>query len=249
MEEGKNVFNIKIAGIPIRVRCRHQENCDFFHSYVTDEEAALELEAGDEDIEFTKAHLRKYDGESAERYSDIYLENLSLMYVLSKKLLDFDVLMIHSSALCMDGNGYLFMAPSGTGKSTHARLWRETFGDRVWMINDDRPMVRLEDGKAVVYGTPWDGKHKLSRNASAPLKAVVWLTRAENNHVERLQQADAFPVLMAHTAWAKTGLQKIRTLQLVRALLETTAFYKLGCNTDPQAAWIAWEGMQNDGIG
>ena len=80
----------------------------------------------------------------------------------------------------MDGEAYIFTAVSGTGKSTHAMLWREVFGERVRMINDDKPLIRITpEGKAVVYGTPWDGKHHLSKNSAFPLKAICWLTRAK----------------------------------------------------------------------
>ena len=81
----------------------------------------------------------------------------------------------------MDGAAYLFTAPSGTGKSTHTRLWREVFGDRVWMINDDKPMLRISENLVTAYGTPWNGKHHISRNASAPLKAIVQLNRGKEN--------------------------------------------------------------------
>ena len=110
--------------------------------------------------------------------------------LLAEKLVAYGALLMHGSALCMDGNAYIFTAKSGTGKSTHARLWREAFGDRVWMINDDKPMIRVDEMR--VYGTPWDGKHHLSRNASAPLKAIVKLERAEENRVAPLAKADAF---------------------------------------------------------
>lgn len=102
--------------------------------------------------------------------------------MLAAALLYYNILLMHGSALCMDGEAYIFAAPSGTGKSTHARLWREVFGDRVWMINDDKPLVRVEEERAFVFGSPWCGKHKLGCNGSARLKAVVELTTDRNKH-------------------------------------------------------------------
>ena len=149
----------------------------------------LETLLSNDGIDFSLTLLTRWYGKSMQPYDGVYLENMSIQNILSKRLLDYNVLLLHGSALCMDGEAYIFTAPSGTGKSTHVRYWRETFGDRVWMINDDKPMIRMENGKATVYGTPWDGKHHLSRNASAPLKAVVWLKRDKENHIERLQIA------------------------------------------------------------
>ena len=244
MEEGRIDFNVKIAGIVAGIRCRYQENCDFFYSYVTGEPEAFRIEATEEDQAFSRELLRKFVGERADLYSDSYLENISLMNVLSRKLLDFNVLLIHGSALCMDGQAYIFVAPSGTGKSTHTRFWRETFGNRVQMINDDKPLVRIENGKAVVYGSPWDGKHHLSNNISAPLRAIVSLNRDTENRIEPMPGADVFPVMMRQTAWSRTGDLKLKVIGLERALMEAAAFYKLGCNMDPDAARVAWEGMQ-----
>ena len=117
---------------------------------------------------------------------------------MAEKLIEKGVLLVHGSALCVDGQAVVFVAPSGTGKSTHARLWREVYGEQIWMINDDKPMLKIEGDQVLVYGTPWDGKHHLSRNASAPLKAMVHVKRSESNAIMPLNRADAFPVMMKY---------------------------------------------------
>lgn len=246
MDKGEISFKVEIAGVPARMTCRCPENHDFFLPYLTDKEEAFSVEITEEDIQYSIRLLSgDFGGVKVFPIEEGFLENITIRNVLSRKLLDYDVLMIHGSALCMDGEAYIFTAPSGTGKSTHARLWRETFGERVWMINDDRPMVRLEKGKAVAYGTPWDGKHRLSRNASAPLKAIVKLNRGAENSIEPLSKTDAFPVLLGQTGWVKRGPQKPRAIRLLGALLETIDCYTLRCNMDPDAALTAWKGMRN----
>lgn len=245
MRNNHIAFTVKLAGIPARINCSHQENQEFFADYLTTEEPAFEVEIADEDIEFSLSLLNRFYGDFGGPYSDCFLENCAIQHVLSKELLDYDVLLFHGSALCMDGDAYIFTAPSGTGKSTHARFWRETFGDRVWMLNDDKPMIRIENGKAIVYGTPWDGKHRLSTNASAPLKAIIWLKRGDENHIEPLSKPEMFPVLMGQGAWSKRGPLKPKAMQLEARLLDTAEFYQLSCNMDPDAARVAWEGMQN----
>ena len=100
-------------------------------------------------------------------------------------------LMLHSSALCYDGWGVAFSAVSGTGKSTHTRLWRECFGSDVTMIDDDRPVIRFDgDGAPRIWGTPWSGKCDLSNNLSAPLKAIVFLRRGEQNRFRPLEGSE-----------------------------------------------------------
>lgn len=245
-------ITVEIAGVTARILCRFPENYEFLLPYQTEKAPAFTVELTPEDIDFSLTHLRRYFGERSAPYSDSFLENVSIQNVLSKKLLEYGVLALHGSALCMDGEAIVFTAKSGTGKSTHARLWRENFGDRVWMINDDKPMIRLENGKAIVYGTPWDGKHHLSRNASAPLKAIVKLEREAENHIEPLERADAFQLLMTHGVVTRrgpmklSGEAKLRAMALETALLDAAAFYRLGCNMDPDAARTAWEGIRKN---
>lgn len=252
MQNEQRPVTVEIAGVTAKILCRFRENYEFLLPYQTEKAPAFTVEITPEDVAFSLAHLGRYFGERSAPYSDSFLENVSIQNVLSKKLLEYDVLALHGSALCMDGEAIIFTAKSGTGKSTHARLWRETFGERVWMINDDKPMIRLENGKAVVYGTPWDGKHHLSRNASAPLRAVVKLERDERNRIEPMNRADAFQLLMTHGAVTRrgpmklSGAAKLRAMALETALLDAAAFYRLGCNVNPDAARIAWEGIRKN---
>jgi serine kinase of HPr protein (carbohydrate metabolism regulator) len=107
-------------------------------------------------------------------------------------LMRYNGLRIHASAVEVDGKAYLFSANSGTGKSTHTRLWREVFGDRAVMVNDDKPFLRMTEGAVMVYGSPWNGKHGLGCNLSVPLKAVCILERGEENRIEKISAKQAF---------------------------------------------------------
>ncbi len=104
----------------------------------------------------------------------------------------YDTVLFHGSALAIDGDGYLFTAKSGTGKSTHTRLWRERFGDRVVMINDDKPLLHIDAGSVIAYGTPWNGKHRLGTNASVPLRADCVFSDARSRTAFFLPSADRY---------------------------------------------------------
>ena len=184
-------------------------------------------------------------GRPVIRHPDEYVESLAVYRKIAERLPSFDTILMHGSCIAVDGEGYLFTAKSGTGKSTHARLWREAFGDRVWMINDDKPMLRIEETGVMVYGTPWDGKHHLSRNASVPLKAIVNLTRDESNHIGPMSRADAFPVLMKQCYGSRNPATMARIMELEKQLLGAVDFYTLGCNMLPEAAKVAWEGIHS----
>ena len=175
-----------------------------------------------------------------------YLEFLAVQRKVTEALLDYDTILFHASALAVDGQGYLFTALSGTGKSTHASLWRKQFGDRVTMINDDKPFIRIGENEARVYGSPWDGKHHLSTNTSVPIKAIVILTRDTTNHIERITADEAFPILYQQTQRFPGMERQLKVLDLLKALTERVALYRLGCNMDPEAAIVSYEGMNHD---
>ena len=237
---------VELASIPFEVKCRFPENEAFLKDYETPKTPLFTVEPTDKDLEMIQAkHDRsaRAGGKVPQQLERPFLENTALMLLSARELVAHDVLLIHSSALCMDGEGYLFMAPSGTGKSTHARLWREVFGDRVWMVNDDMPMLRIEKSRVMVCGTPWNGKHRLGLNASVPLKAIVWLYRSETNQIQPLSKAEAFPFVV-HQAFGYDDLaiqSKIMNLEV--RLLELVSRYKLGCTISTEAPSVAWEGM------
>ena len=148
-----------------------------------------------------------------------------------------------AAAVAVDGRGYLFAAKSGTGKSTHARLWQQLLGDRFTYVNDDKPLIRITPDSALVYGTPYDGKHRLSSNVTVPLEAVCLLRRGEQNAIRPIGAGEAFPRLLqqAYNPQDRAALQ--RTVVLLQALTEQVQLYELSCNMDIAAAQVAFEGM------
>lgn len=173
-------------------------------------------------------------------------EALAVQRKLSEALIDYDTLLFHASALAVDGKGYLFAAVSGTGKSTHARLWREMFGDRVTMINDDKPFIHIGSDEVRVYGSPWDGKHHLSTNTSVPVKAICILTRDTTNHIEKISADEAFSILLQQTYRPKNPAKMVKTIDLLIQMTKQVSLYRLGCNMDPEAAVVSYEGMNHD---
>lgn len=240
-------FRVELADVPIEVRCRYEVNKRFLKDYITEKEPLFAAEPTDADLESARDDYDRLDqAEGREKIvrSGSFLENIALFRLIAERMPAYNVLLMHGSALSMDGEAYIFTAPSGTGKSTHARLWREMFGDRVWMINDDKPMLRFSENGVRVYGTPWNGKHSLSRNASAPLRAIAHLERGEENRIEPLAKKDAFPVVVGQALVSQDPVTMLRILTLEKRLLDSVAFYTLHCNMEPDAARIAYEGMK-----
>ncbi len=173
--------------------------------------------------------------------SDDYYEYVALMEKVLEQLVEQGVIYLHGSAICMDGNGYLFTAPSGTGKSTHARIWRERFGDRVQMINDDKPLIRATDDGFFLCGSPWNGKHGLGCQMEAPLRGIIRLRRGETNVMEPMRAFDALKELYLQGHLFSDKRKMKICMEMIGKIIETVPCYSLRCNMEPEAGETAYE--------
>lgn len=164
--------------------------------------------------------------------------------VFYRGLLDFDGLLLHASAVEMDGRAYLFTAPCGTGKSTHTTLWRQVYGDeRVHIINDDKPALRLENGQWFAYGTPWSGKTAQNLNLRVPLGGICCLQQGPDNQIEPFGGSQAVFTLLEQTLRPREAQSRLRLLELLDQLFAQTPVWKMECNMDPEAARLSCETM------
>lgn len=157
-------------------------------------------------------------------------------------LLEHNGCMLHSSAVVVDGYAYLFSANSGTGKSTHTELWLKHFGEKAFIINDDKPSLKMEEGQWYVYGTPWSGKHAINVNTKVKLGAIVFLERAENNWIEPLGVKEAIPLFFNQTVRIFNQKEKMDlVLEKMEQVLTMNPIYKMGCNISDDAVITAYE--------
>lgn len=183
------------------------------------------------------------EGKPAEAFPAPYLESLAVYRKIAQVLLEKDTLLFHGSAIAVDGQAVLFTAKSGTGKSTHTRLWREMLGDRAFMVNDDKPLLRITAEGVLVCGTPWDGKHSLSTNCMMPLKAICILERGEENAIREINPKEALPMLLQQSFHPDGPRAMLQMMQTVDKLTKYLKFYRLSCNMTPEAAALSYETM------
>lgn len=263
MEEKEEIsimtFDMKLADRVIRIHAIFDYIKKYCRDYVltkqeeTSEEFQLDFEVTvtQSDIDFERdksaAEDRK-EGIPVRYFTDEYLETLAVYRKIAEQMLSYDTILFHGSVIAVDGFGYLFTAKSGTGKSTHTRLWREVFGDRAVMVNDDKPLLQITKDGVIAYGTPWDGKHRLSSNTSVLLKGICILERAAKNHIVRLdskeQLRSAYPMMVQQTHKSSNPASARRTMELIDRLTEAVPIYRLCCNMESEAAKVAYEGMQ-----
>lgn len=175
-------------------------------------------------------------------------ESFAVGNAFFKQSVKYGTMLLHSSAIVFDGKAYLFSAQSGIGKSTHTRLWQQAFGEKVSVINDDKPAVRVLNSKAVAYGTPFDGGSGIAENISAPLKAIVFLERGEQNSVRRATTEEILKNLYFSTVHMLDRATAEKMLGNFESLIAATDFYILTCNTDISAAYTAYNGIVGNQI-
>ena len=240
-------FNIRLADKVISATCEYETTLGFCKDYITDDKAEIFVSVSHEELlieQQKERREREIEGVEAKAPSLAYLETLALYRKIAEALVSFGIILFHGSALSIDGEVYLFTAKSGTGKSTHTRLWREVYGDRVIMVNDDKPLIKIGSDGVTVYGTPWNGKHRLGANIKAPLKAICILERASENAIKKEDALRVFPEILGQTYRFSNVIGMQKTLSLVDTLLRRVNVYRLGCNMDPEAAVVSYEGMK-----
>jgi len=183
--------------------------------------------------------------ELKQNYS--YLSDDDGEYIFSganfyRQLLEHDGLMLHASAVVADGRAYLFTADSGTGKSTHTKLWLKRFPG-AYILNDDKPALRLEDGCWYAYGTPWSGKHDISANVRVPLGGVAVVVRDGENSIAPYRDKQIISDIYKQVNHPGDMHSRIRVLELLDQLLKLTPTWKLHCNMELEAAEIAHAAM------
>lgn len=216
--------------------------------YEGDRTSDFIISTSTDDIAYEREKSRQEDikeGIAIREFSDAYLETIAVYRKICKCLLEKDILLFHGSVISVDGIGYLFTAKSGTGKSTHTKYWREYFKDRAVMINDDKPLLEIKENKAYAYGTPWDGKHRLSTNTCVPLKAICILQRGDTNTISKIDKKDAYTMLLQQVNRPIGDVSAMnKTFELIDALSNCVEFYSLHCTMDITAAKVAYEGMK-----
>ena len=234
MEEQK--FTVRMAGLPIEIRSRMEFTRSLCRDYEIPEEQAVFTAASSEE------DLRKEQLRSPE-YDLDYLESLCIQRKIAERLPGYGCLLCHGAAITFEGLGYLFTAPSGTGKSTHIRLWRQFLGEAADIVNGAKPFLSVEEGKVFVWGSPWAGKENWQKNRKAPLHGICLLKQGQKNKICRLQPWESLPGLLSQIYMPENREMAGRTLELLDSLLRQVPVYRLECDISAQAVQTGFEAM------
>lgn len=170
-----------------------------------------------------------------------YMESGTQFYA---ELLRYQGMMLHASAVELDSMAYLFSGPCGTGKSTHVRLWQDSFGEAAQVFNDDKPALRYVDGRWYAYGTPWCGKDGINQNKKVPLAGICFLKQAEENRIRQLDIREAMNLVIYQTLHKfKTSERLDLMLTIVDQLVREIPCYEMENRPEPEAAKLSFVTM------
>ena len=233
---GLSMFQIEVAGLVIRIdnRFDYVQNLCAGYEILSDRPADIIISVSEEEL------CKGMEKTPGQFFDYGYNEGIAIYKKISNALPGFDAFVMHSSVVAVDGLAYAFAAESGTGKSTHTRYWREVLGNRVTVINGDKPIYRFSDDKLMAYGTPWCGKESWQSNTAAPLKALCLLERGKENEIFAVDPFEMLDEVFHHFYLPGGGqVDMPRMIELIDRMLSAIPVYRLRCRNSVSAAEMA----------
>ncbi|MBQ8228829.1 MAG: hypothetical protein IJZ88_07440 [Clostridia bacterium] len=225
----------KIADLTAEYSCRFDLLKSRSKKYICDEkEAQIKLSLGED---YYISRRNKFP-----TLTDEEIEYIGMGAAFYKELLNFDGMMLHASAVELNGEAYLFSAPSGTGKSTHTEGWLRVF-ENAEIINDDKPAIRKVNGQYFAFGTPFSGKNDISINKGYPIKGICFLDRGKNR-IEKLNTQSAMSPLFNQTIRPDDESKMDLLCSRAEDVLESINFYAMFCDTSDEAVKMAYDKMK-----
>ena len=157
-------------------------------------------------------------------------------------LIHYNGMLLHSSCVVYNDEAYLFSAPCGTGKFTHTEIWLKRFPG-AYILNDDKPAIRLTDNGIYAFGTPFSGKTNLNVNNGVPIKGICIIERDTYNHIEPIAADEALFNILNQTVRPNDENSMNKMLTTLDSVLSSVPVYRLFCNMELDAADVAYNGM------
>lgn len=227
-----------ICGFNVEYEPKYSRLRDRSEKYISDDQSVIpdfSFVVTDEDI---KEHIAKYP--MNKELAEYVVAGIKFYRTIIAK----GAFFIHSAALAVDGEGFVFTGPCGAGKSTHAGLWRKYFGDKVISVNDDKPAIRLIDGVPYICGTPFSGKYDINTNVMVPLCGISILGQSKENSIRKISVAEALAVLMEQTLRPDNINDMSALFSLLDETLTKVPVYKFCCNISNEAVELSYNTMK-----
>ena len=227
---GKRDFIIRVANRNIMVHSVHPEIHDLCKPYLVEGNATPEIEIRT-DESLIRAEIQRLKLTNRLVIDLAGVEWLLLHRLISENLLAYNTLLMHGAVIALDNTAYMFTANSGVGKTTHIQKWLENVNG-TYVVNGDKPyiVVRKNGKPPLACGSPWAGKEHLQTNIVVPMKSIILLERADDNRMECISFAQAFPYLFQQVYRSIEREKMHQTIILMQRLSKAVSFWRFQCN-------------------
>ena len=235
-------MTIGIGGNAYRVHAHHDGVLHKCRNYITNDEPVKDISINESEIDAEKAKADK-----TEKYppSKEEIEMRALWRSIADSLPEFNEFQFHGASVALNDQGYIFTADSGTGKTTHIKLWLKHHKD-AYVVNGDQPIIGVGE-EILVYGSPWCGKEGMNTNAAVPLKAIVLMERGQKNVIHEISMKDALFDLLRQIYKPSGSMEMKKTMQLLSALEGKVRFYRFEFDNFADDAFsVAYHALYQD---
>lgn len=233
------MFSIRLADVVFCIDNKYNYVEEMCKDYICDDTPEVKISVTDAEI-----NAENGDGE----FDEGYLESLAVYRKIAEEIVSFNGFLMHGAVIDVDGVGVGFLAKSGVGKSTHMALWEKCLGNRLTVVNGDKPLIRIVDGSVYAYGTPWAGKEGIQSNTCTKLKKLCFLERAEENSCTELAKEKVLEKFFSQIYRPTNGLKIAATLEMTEQVINSLQFYVIRCNKDISAAETAIDVLLGNSI-
>ena len=233
-----NELTVRFADINIKINTHY----DYMHKLCKD----YIVDTDEYEIEVYPGTDYKHFMNDNPIFSEEYCESMSLYEEIGKQLPKYNAFIMHGAVITYQDKALMFTAKSGTGKTTHIKLWRQYFKNDVDIVNGDKPIVRVFDDGIKVYGTPYCGKERWHKNRSAYLHSICIIKRGLENNIRKISSEDAIIPLYQQLFVPKDSEEIAgKILELYNQLLTSIPLYVLQCDISQETVEVAYKGMLN----
>lgn len=228
----------KIAGLQVSMNPMYQPLINQVIPYEVEEESVdvdCAIPQGEKQIErYIESHPAFTKGQAEYLLYGAYFYD---------SLLEHRGILLHSSCIVYQGYAYLFSGPCGTGKSTHTAIWERIYPSS-YILNDDKPAIRIIDGSIYAYGTPFSGKTHKNRNERIEIAGIAFIKQSVTNHMRRLDSKESLIQFMSQTLRAHHEHRLDQMISILEDIINEIPIFELNCNMEDEAALLSFNTMK-----